>query len=87
MSGVGMSSIGSFVKKVERIKARINSLPSQTRIHLLARVVVKKRNYPDVSSGDTITIPITVTFSVSHSRQKHLAVYIVSNEMWKVNWE
>jgi hypothetical protein len=42
--------------------------------------------------GDTINIPITVKFSVSHRRQfsvshrcqKHLAV---SNEMWKVNWE
>jgi len=47
-------------------------------------ISVSKGNYPDVSSGDTITIPVTVKFSVSHRRQKHLAVYIVSNEMWKV---
>jgi hypothetical protein len=87
-----MSSIGSFVnkkkKKVEWIKNWNKQLTnSNTHSFLLARAVVKKRNYPDISSGDKITIPITAKFRVSHRRQKHLAVYVVSNEMWKVDWE
>lgn len=85
-----MSGKGSFVKKkaVKWIKSWNQQLETfNTYSFLLTRAVVKKRNYPDVSSGDTITIPITVKFSVSHRRQNNLAVYIVSNEMWKVNWE
>jgi len=87
-----MTSKGSFVFKkkaaVKWIKSWKQELAiSNTYSCLLGRAVVKKRNYPDVSSGDTITIPITGKFLVSHRRQKHLAVYIISNEMWKVNWE
>jgi hypothetical protein len=86
-----MSSKVSLVPKKKAIKW-IKSWNQQLAISntysfLLANTVVKKQNYPDVSSGDKITVQITVKFSVSHHRQKHSAFYIVSNEMWKVDWE
>ena len=84
MNGVGMSSKGSFVKKSCQMDQKLESTACDLK-HVF--ISVSKGNYPDVRSGDTITIPVTVKFSVSHRRQKHLAVYIVSNEMWKVNWE